>query len=99
MLHLQPGRGDALGERARKADFGAGPGRGTHPAGTFGEWTDANVIHGLRAEVDLDKTAGGFGDANARRRERMARLVARQPRRGRGDQRPEPERPGKIVIA
>ena len=99
VLHLQPGRGDALGERARKADFGAGPGRGTHPAGTFGEWTDANVIHGLRAEVDLDKTAGGFGDANARRRERMARLVARQPRRGRGDQRPEPERPGKIVIA
>ena len=99
VLHLQPGRGDALGERARKADFGAGPGRGSHPGGTFGEWTDANVIHGLRAEVDLDKTAGGLGDANARRRERMARLVARQPRRGRGDQRPEPERPGKIVIA
>ena len=99
VLHLQPGRGDALGERARKADFGAGPGRGSHPGGTFGVWTDANVIHGLRAEVDLDKTAGGLGDANARRRERMARLVARQPRRGRGDQRPEPERPGKIVIA
>ena len=31
VLHLQPGRGDALGERARKADFGAGPGRGSHP--------------------------------------------------------------------
>ena len=92
-------RRDALGERARKADFGAGPGRGSHPGGTFGEWTDANVIHGLRAEVDLDKTAGGLGDANARRCERMARLVARQPRRGRGDQRPDPERPGKIVIA
>ncbi len=53
----------------------------------------------MRAEADLDQTAGGFGDANARRRERMARLVARQPRRGRGDGRPEPERPGKIVIA
>ena len=99
VLHLRPGRGDALGERARKADFGSGPGRLAHPAGTFGEWTEARAIHGLRAEADLDQTAGGFGDANARRRERMARLVARQPRRGRGDQRPEPERPGKIVIA
>lgn len=99
VLHLRPGRGDALGERARKADFGSGPGRLAHPAGTFGEWTEARAIHGLRAEADLDQTAGGFGDANARRRERMARLVARQPRRGRGDGRPEPERPGKIVIA
>ena len=97
MLHLHPARGDALGDRARKADFGAGVGRGD--LGVFVEWTDQRLAHELRAQPNLDQTAGGRGDTNARRRERMARLAARQPRRGQGDQRPDPERPGKIVIA
>jgi hypothetical protein len=97
VLHLHPARGDALGDRARKADFGAGVGRGD--AGVFVEWTDQRMAHELRAQPNLDQTAGGRGDTNARRRERMARLAARQPRRGQGDQRPDPARPGKIVIA
>jgi hypothetical protein len=97
VLHLHPARGDALGDRARKADFGAGVGRGD--LGVFVEWTDQRLAHELRAQPNLDQTAGGRGDTNARRRERMARLAARQPRRGQGDQRPDPARPGKIVIA